>query len=135
MADQELWIEILKQLQRRYQAVNEAFRVTKEIAEALSRDDRVAAQMLLGMRQEELDRLSKSEEKIYMLLECVNLQERAEILALLKGERRASPEASFEEKKIGEIGENIRRSLEKTVELDRIISVKLAGKDSFYKQP
>ena len=53
MAEQELWTELLKQMHRRYGAVNEVFRVTKEIADALSRDDRVAAQMLLGMRQEE----------------------------------------------------------------------------------
>lgn len=135
MAEQELWTELLKQLQTRYQAVNEVFRITKEIADILSRDDRVAAQMLLEMRQEELDRLANSEEKIYMLLECADQQERAEILSLMKGERQASGEASFEEKKIGEIGENIRRNLEKVLELDRVISVRLAGKDSFYKQP
>lgn len=135
MADQELWTELLKQMQRRYGTVDEVFRVTKELTDALSRDDRMAAQMLLEMRQEELDHLSESEEKIYMLLECVDQQEREGILRLLKGERKASPEASFEEKKIGEIGENIRRNLEKVLELDRIISVRLAGKDSFYKQP
>lgn len=134
MAVQELWTELLKQLQGRYQALNEVFRITKEIADALSRDDRVAVQMLLEMRQEELDHLAKSEEKIYMLLECVDQQERAEILALLKGEQKVSPDASFEEKKCGEIGENIRRNLEKVLELDRMVSVKLAGKDSFYKQ-
>lgn len=135
MADQELWTELLKQMQRRYGTVDEVFRVTKELTDALSRDDRMAAQMLLEMRQEELDHLSESEEKIYMLLECVDQQERDGILKLLKGERKASLEASFEEKKIGEIGENIRRNLEKVLELDRIISVRLAGKDSFYKQP
>lgn len=135
MADQELWTELLKQMQRRYGTVDEVFRVTKELTDALSRDDRMAAQMLLEMRQEELDHLSESEEKIYMLLECVDQQERNGILKLLKGERKASSEASFEEKKIGEIGENIRRNLEKVLELDRIISVRLAGKDSFYKQP
>lgn len=135
MADQELWTELLKQMQRRYGTVDEVFRVTKELTDALSRDDRMAAQMLLEMRQEELDHLSESEEKIYMLLECVDQQERNGILKLLKGERKVSSEASFEEKKIGEIGENIRRNLEKVLELDRIISVRLAGKDSFYKQP
>ena len=60
MADQELWNELLKQAQGRYQTINEVLRVTKEIADALSRDDRVAAQMLLGMRQESLDSLSES---------------------------------------------------------------------------
>ena len=113
MAEQELWTELLKQMHRRYEAVNEVFRLTKEIADTLSRDDRVAAQMLL---------------------ECVGLQERSEILGLLKGEREASPEASFEEKRIGEIGCNIRRNLEKILEVDRVISVKLAGKDSFYQK-
>ncbi len=135
MADQELWTELLKQMHRRYQVMDEVYRQTKEIADTLSRDDRMAAQMLLGMRQEELDRLTESKEKIYLLLECAGRQERTEILNLLEGKREASADASFEEKKIGEIGENIRRSLERTVALDRVISVKLAGKDSFYKQP
>ncbi len=135
MADQELWTELLKQMQRRYQSVNEVFRVTGEIADILSRDDRVAAQMLLEMRQEELDHLSASEENIYALLDCMSKEERAGVLALMKGERKLSGEASFEEKKIGEIGENIRRNLEKIVELDRVISTKLAGKDSFYARP
>lgn len=134
MAEQELWMELLKQMHRRYGMVNEVFRVTKEIADALSRDDRVAAQMLLGMRQEEIDHLSESEEKIYMLLECAESLERGDILALLKGEREAAKEASFEEKKIGEIGNNIRRNLEKIREVDRVVSVKLAGKDSFYQK-
>ena len=134
MAEQELWMELLKQMHRRYGMVNEVFRVTKEIANALSRDDRVAAQMLLGMRQEEIDHLLESEEKIYMLLECAGPLEREEILALLKGEREAAKEASFEEKKIGEIGNNIRRNLEKIREVDRVVSVKLAGKDSFYQK-
>lgn len=135
MADQELWIELLKQMHKRYQAVDEVFRVTKEIADALSRDDRMAAQMLLGMRQGELDHLAESKEKIFLLLECAGRQERQEILSLLEGKTSASLDASFEEKKIGEIGENIRKNLEKIVALDRMISVKLAGKDSFYKQP
>ena len=84
MAEQELWTEILKQMHGRYGAVNEVFRLTKEIADALSRDDRVAAQMLLGMRQGEIEHLSESEEKIYLLLQCVDQQERADILAFLK---------------------------------------------------
>lgn len=133
MADQELWNELLKQAQGRYQTINEVLRVTKEIADVLSRDDRVAAQMLLGMRQESLDYLSESTERIYQLLQCVSEEEQAGILSLLKGESQASPEDTFEKKKLGEIGENIRRTLEKTVELDRGISVRLAGKDSFYQ--
>ena len=131
---QELWTEILIQAQGRYRVLNEVLQVTREIADALSRDDRVAAQMLLGMRQEEIDHLSESEEKIYMLLECAGPLERGGILALLKGEREAAKEASFEEKKIGEIGNNIRRNLEKIREVDRVVSVKLAGKDSFYQK-
>lgn len=133
MAEQELWTELLKQVQGRYQVTNEVLRVTKEISDALSRDDRVAVQMLLVMRQEELDHLSESTERIYTLLQCASEEERVEILGLLKGEREALPEDSFEEKKLGEIGINIRRNLERIRELDRIASTRLAGKDSFYQ--
>lgn len=135
MAGQELWTELLKQAQGRYQVMNEVFRLTQEMADALSRDDRVAAQMLLEMRQNELDQLSESEELIFKLLECASKQERSEILKLLRGERHATPEDSFEEQKLGEIGINIRRNLERIVELDRVVSTRLAGKDSFYQKP
>lgn len=133
MAEQELWTELLKQIQGRYQVTNEVLHITKEISDVLSRDDRVAVQMLLVMRQEELDHLSESTERIYTLLQCVSEEERAEILGLLKGEREALPEDSFEEKKLGEIGVNIRRNLERIRELDRVASTRLAGKDSFYQ--
>lgn len=132
MADQELWTQIMMQAQARYRVFDEVLRVTGEIAEALSRDDRVSVQMLLGMRQDEIQHLYENEQKIYRLLDCASAAEREEILKLLRGEGEPSEEESFEKTKVGEIGKRSKRSREKIIELDRAISTKLAGKDSFY---
>lgn len=129
---QELWTEILIQAQGRYRVLNEVLQITKEIADALSRDDRVSVQMLLGMRQDEINNLSRSEQSIFTLLGCATGKEKEEIQALLKGEREAAKEDSFEKRKIGEIGQNNKKIRTKIVELDRAISTKLAGNDSFY---
>ncbi|MCI8599444.1 MAG: hypothetical protein HFJ10_13560 [Lachnospiraceae bacterium] len=133
MAEQELWTEILMQAQTRYRVLDEVLRVTKEIADALSRDDRVSVQMLLGMRQDEIQSLYENEQRIYRLLECASKSEKEEMLELLQGDGENLEEDSFEKKKVGEIGRNIKRNREKIIDLDRAISTKLAGKDSFYE--
>lgn len=132
---QELWTEVLIQAQGRYRVLNEVLQVTKEIADALSRDDRVSVQMLLGMRQDEINNLSRSEQSIFTLLGCAGREEKEEIQALLRGDGQTTEEDSFEKRKIGEIGQNNKKIRNKIVELDRAISTKLAGKDSFYGNP
>ncbi len=132
MAEQELWTELLVQAQGRYRVMNEIFHLTQEIADALSRDDRVSVQMLLGMRQDEIGHLSESEQRIFSLFGCVPLEERRELEGLLRGEGKISEEDAFEKRKLGEIGNNIQVVLTRIVDLDRAVSIRLAGKDSVY---
>ncbi len=129
---QELWTEVLIQAQARYRILNEVFQITKEIADTLSRDDRMSVQMLLGMRQDEINNLSRNEQNIYTLLQCASMEEREELQRLLRGEKTIAEGDSFEKKKLGEIGQNNKKIRDKIVELDRAVSTKLAGKDSFY---
>ena len=46
------------QLKRIYTALSEALDVTRQLADAVDRDDRIAVQMLVSMRQEPTDKLS-----------------------------------------------------------------------------
>ena len=48
------------QLKRIYTALNEALDLTRQLADAVDRDDHIAAQMLVSMRQEPIDKLSRT---------------------------------------------------------------------------
>ena len=61
--------EILTTLQKKYNYMTEVCRLTGEIEEALKRDDRISTQMLLAMRQEELDGIKKCDKDLHLLIE------------------------------------------------------------------
>ena len=49
---EELLTEVVRQLQKNYVRFVEIERITKELGDALSGDDRGSVQLLFGMRQE-----------------------------------------------------------------------------------
>ena len=131
MNDKEVWLEIAKQLQAQYRYVCEIRRLTEEIGEVLGRDDTVSAQLLLGMRQEEMTHYDQCEEKIHILDSCFSggKQERERHL-------RAKESLTSEEpmkKKAAELYQGIQNQLKLTIELDKRVNKRLTGKDSFYQ--
>lgn len=130
--EDELLIEILKELQKKYQCITEIERITCEIGEALSRNDRTSVQILLGMRQEEMDTADKSEKNIRYLLSVTPDNNALQIGKWLKGEADVMPESMFAQKMV-EKGNSIRKLLQRTIELDSHISKRLAGQDSYYQ--
>lgn len=130
--EDEMLIEILKELQKKYQCIAEIERITREIGEALSRNDRTSVQILLGMRQEEMDTADMSEKNIRYLLSVTPDNDALQIGKWLKGEAEGIPESMFA-KKMVEKGKSIQMLLQRTIELDRHISVRLAGQDSYYQ--
>lgn len=130
--EDEMLMEVLKELQKKYQCIAEIERITKDIGDALSRNDRTSVQILLGMRQEEMDKADINERNIMHLLSYVSTDEANQILSWIKGEHDNIPENPLI-KKLAEKGNSIRMLLERTIELDRHISIRLAGKDSYYQ--
>lgn len=57
---EELFTEILKRVQRNYVHIVEIERITKEMADALSRNDQESVQLLIKMRQDELERFMEA---------------------------------------------------------------------------
>ena len=56
---EELLTEVLKRVQRNYLHMVEIERVTKDLAEAMSRNDQESIQLLIKMRQEELEQFQE----------------------------------------------------------------------------
>jgi uncharacterized membrane protein YvbJ len=130
--EDEMLIEILKEMQKKYQCFNEIERITKDIGDALSRNDRALVQILLGMRQEEIDQAEMSERNIHLLLSYVSTDEATLAMNWIRGNKENMPENPII-KKLAEKGNSTQLLVQRTIELDRYISMRLAGKDSFYQ--
>lgn len=130
--EEEMLIEILKEMQKKYQSISEIERITRDIAEALSRNDQTTVQILIGMRQEEMDSADISERNIRILLSVLTPEDALQIGKWLKGSAETPPENLFA-RKLVEKGKSLHMLLQRTIDLDRHINMRLAGKDSYYQ--
>lgn len=128
---EELYTEILKRVQRNYRHMVEIERVTKELADALSRNDQESVQLLMKMRQEELEQFMGTKQEIRMLVEAGG-EEKEKLKSWLQGEDKHQPEG-FEEKKLLEISTQIQQILKRTIDIDKMFNSRVAGKDSYYQ--
>lgn len=128
----ELLIEIAKILQKKYTHMSEISRLTNEMAEELSRDDRVSVQMTLGMRGEELEKVRECDHKLHLFINSVPPDLREWLTDVLKGKGSSSEEYGKEGSLVTRVAVNIRNVWEKTMTIDRHMNKRLAGADSFY---
>lgn len=127
--------EIMQQMQRKYMQFIEIEKLTKELGDTLSRGDRESVQLLLEMRQDEMNKADSTQKDIETILSAVDSDTASEIRGWLDEKKELSAdEDGFEAKKIKELSVQTRKSLERTISIDRIISQKLAGKDSYYSE-
>lgn len=129
---EELLTEVLRQLQKNYVRFVEVEKLTKELGDALSLDDRESIQLLLGMRKEEMDRASEGRERIITILEALEEADQTELRAILN-ETDVQKAEDFESRKIIELNGQIKNVLNRTISIDKVISRKLAGEHSYYQ--
>lgn len=129
---EELLTEVVRQLQKNYVRFVEIERITKELGDALSGDDRGSVQLLFGMRQEEMDRASEGRERIITILETLEEADQAELRAILN-ETDVQKAEDFESRKIIELNGQTKSVLNRTISIDKVISRKLAGEHSYYQ--
>lgn len=127
----EWTLEILKLLVARQNHLNETLRLTRELSGTLDRNDRVSAQMLLEMRGQEMEGIDNSIRKLQLFREQLSEQTQSEIDQLLQCRTIANQDKNAD--RIIEISKNCKKILEETIAIDRRISRKIAGADSFYK--
>ncbi len=128
---EELYSEILKRVQRNYRHIVEIERITKELGSALSSNDRESAQLLIKMRQDEMERAEETKYEIQMLVRASG-DEKENLLLWLNGEVKEQPE-EFEARKIVELSSQLKQVLKRTMETDKVFNSRLAGKDSYYQ--
>lgn len=128
MSDVLLDLAVLER--KKFNYLNETLDLTRQLGEALDRGDQESVRMVVAMRQEpilhleEVDRVAKERRKSLMPEERQRLEELT----------RGAAAESASEKTFLEQASQARRLLERVVDLDRRISLRMAGDQSFYKK-
>lgn len=124
------WMDLTVLERKKYNYLNETMDLTTQLAENLERNDQVSARIILAMRQDPILHLAEVDQACKLRREDLDPEDRERVAALLKGaEPRSGEERAFLEQ-----AGRTRRLLERVVELDRRVSIRLAGEDSFYKK-
>ena len=117
------------QAKRIYNLLNEVMDVSRQMAEAMDRDDQVAIQMLVSMREEPVHRLRQARRALKEQRDALEPEAALRLTQLLNGEEA---ETEAEAPLAAQIGAN-RRLLEQVLELDRVLNRKLTREESIYQ--
>lgn len=122
------WLELTVLERKKYNYLIEVQDVTRQLAESLDRNDQVSARMLIAMRQDPIRQLEEVDGGEKIRVSALAAEDRDRVAALRQGAQpREDSERVFLEQ-----AAKTRRLLEQVVELDRRISVRMAGEQSFY---
>lgn len=131
MERQQLLLEITKLMQGKYRRFIAILDNTKEIASSLASGDRISTSLLLEIRKNEMLEADSYEEKIECLLEGLDEVSRHEInqWRKAKGTMPIEQEAGM----LYSMALKLKKTVEQTIEIDKIINHRIAGKNSFYE--
>lgn len=122
------WLELTVLERKKYNDLMEVQDLTRQLAESLDRNDQVSARMLIAMRQDPIRRLTEVDAGEKGRLASLPEEDRARAADLRQGRPpEEDGEAVFQEQ-----AGKTRRLLEQVVELDRRVSTRMAGEQSFY---
>lgn len=124
----EDWLDLTVLERKKYNYLSEVMDVSRQMGEALDRNDEVSMRMLIAMRQDPILGLEEVKRAITDKRSSLLPEDRERVSALEGG---AAPQRDGESVYVEQIG-NVRRLLERVVELDRILNRRLAGSNSFY---
>ena len=130
---EEMLEEILKLVYREYREIVEIERLTCELEETLNHSDRKSANLILEMRQSEMERVSQAKRAISELLESMDDDLKNDIKRLLEGEQLSERKES-EAERISMISRQRNHTMENIRRIDRASSRRVAGKDSYYEE-
>ena len=130
---EEMLEEILKLVYREYREIVEIERLTCELEETLNHSDRKSANLILEMRQSEMERVSQAKRAISELLESMDDDLKNDIKRLLEGEQLSERKES-EAERISMISRQRNHTMEYIRRIDRPLSRSVAGKDSYYEE-
>lgn len=123
-------LDALVQEKRIGNLLNEILDTSRQLAEALDRNDQVSAQMIIAMRAEPIEKLQVADNALRMqIAEAQDQVTARRIAAILNGAAAQDDEEEMLEKQV----DSNKRVMEKVAQLDRILNKKIARDKSVYK--
>lgn len=119
-------------LQRRYTAIQEIDRLTRELEEIIVRNDGISAVMMLQLRGDEMEKADRCMEEIWQMSED-SIEAYEKVKSLVSSDLQKVVGESKEEEKIFDIRRKTQTVIERLRRTDQRLSQRLAGEKSFYK--
>lgn len=119
-------------LQRKYGAIQEILRLTKELEEIVNRNDGISAAMILQLRGDEMVKAEQCMEELWQMGES-SKEAYDKLQVLMTSDLDQAVGTTKEEKKIYEIRRRTRTVLDQVQAIDERLNRRLAGDKSFYK--
>lgn len=123
--------QVLKLLEKRYASILEIARLTRELEDALGRDDRASALLTLQMRADEMAKADEYMEEIWRMGES-NAQNLQKLHWLFRTDPSAAIEERKEEKAVYSLRKKICQMVERLQASDKRLSQRVAGLKSYY---
>ena len=112
-----------------YRALSEVQDITRELLDAVDRQDQVSVRLFLSMRQEQINQLK--DQKELLKKQCGGLpKEEGDLLRQIRSGKKP---AGVEGEALSLQVERNRALLERTLQADKALSRRLAGRESFYQ--
>lgn len=128
--EQNRLLDALVQTKRMGNLLNEVMDLSRQLAEAVDRNDQVTVRLLLTMREEPIDQLKAADQALRDQRDALAPEEARRLSELLNGGAAA---VESEEALADQVAANQRR-LKQVLELDKAISQKLAREKSVYHE-
>lgn len=128
--EQSVLMDALVLAKRMGNLLDEVMDVSRQMAEALDRGDRVVIQMLLGMRAEPLERLKQTDKALRGMKVGLSAKDAERLIGLLNGTQE--PKDREEELLVRQMESN-RRTHKGVLELDEVLNRKLTHDKSVYQ--
>ena len=124
------WLDLTVLERKKYNYLNETLDLTQQIGSALDHNDQISLKMLLAMRQEPIMYLEELKQTIQVRRQDLPPEDQDRVQALLSG---ASPRTQ-EENTFVQQAATVIRLLQRVIELDRAVNLRLAGSSSIYNK-
>ena len=127
-------MDALVQMKRTGNLLNELEDLTRQMGEAIDRNDQVSLEMLIAMREEPLGKLQEVDQAIRDQLELLTDRlEAAQLASMLNGGPPADLDMRVQQQLCDQVMTNNRR-LKRIMELDQQLNERLARENSVYRQ-
>lgn len=125
-------MDALVQMKRTGNLLNELEDMTRQLGEAIDRNDQVSMQLLAAMREEPLAKLQDADRALREQLEALPDRDEAGRLAAILNGGPAQPGERTQQMLCEQVAAN-RRRLKQVMELDRVLNQRLGRERSVYQ--